>query len=256
MYLIDSHTHIFTEEFDSDRENVIQKAIKAGVKKFCLPNIDLKSIDALHHLCEQYSSFCFPMMGLHPTSVGADYKEVLDEIRPLFTKRNYIAVGEIGIDLYWDKTFQQEQIKAFEEQLRWSVEWRLPVAIHSRSAFSQVCESLDRVGADQLRGVFHSFEGSREELEKALNYPGFFLGINGIVTYKKAAFRDYLALAPIERILLETDAPYLTPVPHRGKRNEPAYLLYIAGKLAEVYDLSVETVINKTTENAKYLFDL
>jgi TatD DNase family protein len=256
MYLIDSHTHIFTEEFDSDRSDAVRRALAAGVQKLCLPNIDLESLASLHAVCEEYPSLCYPMIGLHPTSVTGDYQEVLAKIKRFFPTRRYIAVGEIGIDLYWDTTFCQEQIVAFEEQLRWSIEWRLPVAIHCRNAFPQVFESLDRVGANRLRGVFHSFEGSCEELRKALSYPNFFLGINGIVTYKKAAFRDYLTLAPIERILLETDAPYLTPVPHRGKRNEPSYLLFIAGKLAEIYGLSVETVINKTTDNAKCLFSI
>jgi TatD DNase family protein len=256
MYLIDSHTHIFTGEFDSDREDVIRRAIEAGVKKLCLPNIDLESVNSLHSVCEEYPSLCYPMMGLHPTSVASDYPEVLAKIKSFFSSKKYIAIGEIGIDLYWDTTFRQEQIAAFEEQLRWSIEWRLPVAIHSRKAFPQVFESLDKTGADRLRGVFHSFEGSREELEKALSYTNFFLGINGIVTYKKAAFRDYLSLAPIERILLETDAPYLTPVPHRGQRNEPSYLFFIAAQLAEIYGLSIETVINKTTGNAERLFGI
>jgi TatD DNase family protein len=256
MYLIDSHTHIFSEEFDSDREDVIRRAVEAGVKKLCLPNIDPESVTSLHSVCEKYPSLCYPMMGLHPTSVAGDYPEALAKIKSFFSTKKYIAIGEIGIDLYWDTTFQQEQIAAFEEQLQWSREWRLPVAIHSRKAFPQVFDSLDKIGVSCLRGVFHSFEGSREELEKALSYTNFFLGINGIVTYKKTAFRDYLPLAPIERILLETDAPYLTPVPHRGKRNEPSYLLFIAGKLAEIYDLPVETVIHKTTANAERLFGI
>jgi TatD DNase family protein len=256
MYLIDSHTHIFTKEFDLDRADMVQRAIEVGVQKLCLPNIDLETVDSLHSVCEAYPSQCYPMMGLHPTSVTRDYPAVLAKIKRFFSTGKYIAVGEIGIDLYWDKTFQQEQIAAFEEQLRWSMEWHLPVAIHSRNAFPEVFESLDRVGASCLRGVFHSFEGSYEELKKALTYTNFFLGINGIVTYKKALFRDYLPLAPVERILLETDAPYLTPVPHRGKRNEPAYLLFIAGKLAEIYGLSIETVIDKTTANAKSLFGI
>jgi len=256
VYLIDSHTHIFTEEFDSDREDVIRKALAAGVEKICLPNIDWESVDSLHQLCDQHPSFCFPMMGLHPTSIGADYQEVLEKINACFAGRKYIAVGEIGIDLYWEKTFLQEQIIAFETQLQWSIERDLPVAIHTRQAFPQVFESLDKTGADRLRGVFHSFGGTREELEKALSYTNFYLGINGIITYKKANFRDYPALAPLERILLETDAPYLTPVPYRGKRNEPAYLPYIAGKIAEIYDISIETVIDKTTENARRLFSI
>jgi TatD DNase family protein len=196
------------------------------------------------------------MMGLHPTSVGAGFREVLAQLKALFRDRKYVAVGEIGIDLYWDRTFLKEQIAAFEEQLQWSIEWNLPVSIHTREAFPQVFESLDSVGAAKLRGVFHSFGGSREELEKAVSYENFFLGINGVVTYKNVTFRDYLPIAPIERIVLETDAPYLPPVPYRGKRNEPAYLRYIVEKLAEIYGLPVETIADKTTENARRLFGI
>jgi TatD DNase family protein len=256
MYLIDTHTHIFSEEFDSDRNEVIQRALNAGVQTFFLPNIDLESVSSLHQVCEQHPQHCFPLMGLHPTSVSIDYKEVLKKIRSFFEGKKYYAVGEIGIDLYWDKTFIQQQIDTFEEQLRWSIELNLPVVIHTREAFPQVFESINRVGANQLRGIFHSFGGSREELEEALKYEHFLLGINGVLTYKKATFRDYLALAPIDRIVLETDAPYLTPVPHRGKRNEPAYLPYIVEKLAEVYGITIEEVAKKTSENARKLFGI
>jgi TatD DNase family protein len=256
MYLIDTHTHIYTEEFDSDIQEVMKRAAGGGINKLCLPNIDLESISRLHAVCDAYPGVCFPMMGLHPTSVGANYKKDLEKIRDKLPGRKYIAVGEIGIDLYWDKTFRREQIEAFEEQLRWSIEWDIPVSIHSREAFPEVLESLHRTGIDKLRGVFHSFGGSREELEEALKCPHFMLGINGVVTYKNAGFREYLNLAPLERILLETDAPYLTPVPWRGKRNEPAYLIYIAQKIAEIYGLSLETVAEKTTENSRRLFGI
>jgi TatD DNase family protein len=256
MYLVDTHTHIYAEEFDADREEMIRRARGAGVGAFCLPNIDLESIDRLHALCDQYPGTCFPMMGLHPTSVDAGYKKELDVIRAELDKRKYIAIGEIGIDLYWDKTSLQEQVEAFEEQLRWSIDRNLPVAIHSREAFPQVFESLYNIGVDKLRGVFHSFGGSREELEEALRCPGFSLGINGVITYKKATFRDYLPLVPIERIVIETDAPYLAPGPYRGKRNEPAYLTTIVQKLSEVYGLSEETVAEITTENARRLFGI
>ena len=254
MCLIDTHTHIFSSEFDSDRNDVVQRALDSGVKKLLLPNIDLDSIGSLHIICDQYPQICFPMMGLHPTSVGSDYVEMLENVRRCFLNRKYIAVGEIGIDLYWDKTFAQEQIAVFEEQLEWSIEWNLPVSIHVRKAYSQVFESLDRVGADKLRGVFHCFGGSENELKKALTYKNFMFGINGVVTYPKVNFRDYLTIAPIERIILETDAPYLTPVPYRGKRNEPAYIVNVAEKLAEVYNLPLSEVAEKTTENARRLF--
>lgn len=256
MYFVDTHTHLFLEEFDSDVREVIRNATAAGVARFCLPNIDLASIDRLHTLSDQYPGQCYPMMGLHPTSVKQDFRKALATIENWLEKRKYIAIGEIGIDLYWDKTFLTEQVEAFEIQLGWSIERGLPVAIHTREAFPEVFESIHKVGADKLRGVFHSFGGSREDMEEITRLQNFMIGINGIVTYKNAAFRDYLALFPLERILLETDAPYLTPVPHRGKRNEPGYLPHIAGKLAEIYGLSLETVAEKTADNARRLFGL
>jgi TatD DNase family protein len=256
MYLIDTHTHIFSEEFDPDLTEMIQRAEDAGVEKFCLPNIDTESIDRLNKLADKYPHSTYPMMGLHPTSVGPDFLRDLAIIKSQFERRNYIAVGEIGLDLYWDKTFIKEQIHAFEEQLQWSIAMHLPVAIHTRDAFPQVFESLYKVGIDKLRGVFHSFGGSREELDEVIRCENFMIGINGVITYKNATFRDYLPLATLDRILLETDAPYLSPVPYRGKRNEPAYVLKVAEKIAEVYGVPIETVARKTTENAKRLFGL
>jgi len=195
------------------------------------------------------------MAGLHPTSVKDRYKQDLNIIKAGLNQRKYIAIGEIGLDLYWDKTFIKEQIDAFEEQLRWSIDWNLPVVIHTREAFPQVFESLYKIGVDQLRGVFHSFGGSREELEEISRCKNFMVGINGVITYKKATFREYLPLLPPERIILETDSPYLSPTPFRGKRNEPAYLLPIAAKVAEIYNLPVETLAEITTENTRRLFN-
>jgi len=254
MYLIDSHTHLFSEEFDSDRDLVMQRARETGIQLFFLPNIDVESIERLHQTADQYPNCCYPMMGLHPTSVNAHYQRDLEVIKVELNKRKYIAIGEIGLDLYWDKTFINEQINAFEEQLRWSIEWNLPVAIHTREAFPQVFESLYKVGVDRLRGVFHSFGGTQDELEEISRCKNFMIGINGVITYKKANFRDYLPLFPLERIILETDSPYLPPVPYRGKRNEPAYLLNVAVRLAEVYNLPVEAVAEATTGNARRLF--
>ena len=254
MYLIDSHSHIFLEEFDSDRDAVIRRARETGIRLFCIPNIDVESIERLHHLSDQYPSLCYPMMGLHPTSVKTKYKRDLELIKSTLNKRKYIAIGEIGLDLYWDKTFINEQINAFEEQLRWSIDYDLPVVIHTREAFPQVFECIYKAGVDNLRGVFHSFGGSRDELEEIRLCKNFMIGINGVITYKKAEFRNYLPLFPIDRILLETDSPYLSPTPFRGKRNEPAYLLYVAEKLAEVYNLPVGKIAEATTENARRLF--
>jgi TatD DNase family protein len=254
MYLIDSHTHIFLEEFDSDRDIVIHRAREAGVRMFFLPNINVESVEHVNRLSEQYPDCCYPMMGLHPTSVKTGFQRDLEVIKAGLNTRKYIAIGEIGIDLYWDKTFLKEQIFAFEEQLLWSIELDLPVVIHTREAFPQVFESLHKIGVNKLRGVFHSFGGAREELEEILACKNFMIGINGVITYKKATFRDYLPLFPLERIILETDAPYLTPTPFRGKRNEPAYLVHVAEKLAEVYGVSVEKIAEVTSENAKKLF--
>ncbi len=254
--LVDTHTHIFSEEFDFDIDEVIANALTGNVRKFYLPNIDVASISRLNTLCNHYPEICFPMMGLHPTSINSTYKKDLEIIRSELDKRSYVAIGEIGIDLYWDKMFLKEQIEAFEEQLRWSIEKNLPVAIHTREAFPQVLESIYKVGVDKLQGVFHSFGGSLEELDEVLKCKNFMLGINGVITYKKSVFVDYLSQAPIERILLETDAPYLTPVPFRGKRNEPARLIYIVQKLAEIYNLSIDVVAEKTTQNAHRLFGI
>jgi len=256
MFLIDSHTHIFLDDFDSDRDIVIQRARDAGVGLFCLPNIDVESIERLHNLTDKYQDCCFPMMGLHPTSVKTGFEKDLEIIKEELHKRKYIAIGEIGLDLYWDKTFINEQIIAFEEQLRWSIEWNLPVVIHTREAFPQVFESLYKTGVDNLRGVFHSFGGSREVLEDISRLKNFMIGINGVVTYKKAGFCDYLPSFPLERVILETDSPYLSPTPFRGKRNEPAYLLNVAEKLAEVYNLPMEIIAKVTTNNVLELFNL
>ncbi|MDR1762914.1 MAG: TatD family hydrolase [Dysgonamonadaceae bacterium] len=254
MYLVDTHTHIYSEEFDGDRAEVIAGAQAAGVKMFFLPNIDASSFEAMHSLSDAYPDCCFPMAGLHPTSVNENFRAELEIVRRRLDSRKYIAIGEIGIDLYWDKTFRTEQIEAFETQLQWSIERNFPVSIHTREAFPEVFASIRNIGADRLRGVFHSFGGSRGELEEALEFENFLLGINGTVTYKNSRFREYLNIAPIKRILLETDAPYLPPVPHRGERNEPAYLPLVVAKLAEVYGISAEEIAEKTTENALRMF--
>ena len=256
MYLVDTHTHIFADEFNSDIDEVILRASESGVKKFYLPNIDSETIPQLKALAEKYPNCCFPMMGLHPTSIKENYQDELAVIYQELTSNPYIAIGEIGIDLYWDKTFRQEQIKVFEEQLRWSIEFDLPGSIHVRKAFPDVFDSLRRVGAEKLRGIFHCFGGSQEVLKTALEFKNFLFGINGVITYKNAHICEYIQAANLERIVLETDAPYLTPVPYRGKRNEPAYLIHIVQKLAEVYGVSEETIIKQTTLNAEQLFEL
>jgi TatD DNase family protein len=257
MYLIDTHTHLYFEAFDADLPEVMRRAFDAGVAAFLLPGIDVESLPRLKAMCTRhYPDRCFPMLGLHPTRVGTDYQKDLDILRAELENGSYRAVGEIGVDLHWDATCLREQKEAFKAQLNWCIEKDLPAAIHMRDAFPQVFEALHAVGIDKLRGVFHSFGGTRDELEEILRYPQFLLGINGVVTYKNTSIRDYLALAPLDRLVLETDAPYLPPAPHRGKRNEPAYLPLIVQKLAEIYGVAAETVAAQTTENATKLWKL
>ena len=254
--MIDTHSHIYLEEFDEDRADVIIRAKQSGVEKLLLPNVDTETVARLHQTCNSNADYCYPMMGLHPTSVKSSYREDLYVIRSFFETRKYIAVGEIGIDLYWDKTYIKEQQYAFEEQLLWSIDLDMPVVIHTRDAFIEVMKCLQNVGVSKLRGVFHSFGGSLEELEQILACENFMIGINGVITFKNSRFREYLNRAPIERIITETDAPYLAPVPFRGKRNEPEYITRVVEKLAEVYQLPVETIVFKTRENAKRLFQI
>ncbi len=256
MRIIDTHSHIYSEEFDNDIDDVIKRAKQAGVEKILLPNIDASSIDRLHNISDRYTDYCIPMMGLHPTSVGENWKEELDIIRKELSKRTYIAIGEIGIDLYWDKTFEEQQRLVFEEQLRWSIEYDLPVAIHSRGGIAQCISCIENVGEKNLRGVFHSFGGTEEELEGILSLKNFMLGINGVVTFKNSTLSTVLKKTDLSNIIIETDSPYLAPVPYRGKRNESSYTLNVVNKLAEIYGLPVEEVGQITTENAEKLFAL
>ncbi len=256
MNLIDTHSHIYQEDFDEDRTDVIARAAHAGIRQILLPNIDVESIPKMNRLSAEYPDSCFPMMGLHPTSVGEDYQKQLDIIHSWFSKQPYIAVGEIGLDLYWDKTHLREQIEAFETQLQWSIELDLPVVIHNRDAFIHVMNSIRKTGANRLRGIFHSFGGTKEELDEILALPHFLVGINGVVTFKNSGLSEVLKDCPIEKIVLETDAPYLSPVPFRGKRNEPVYMLHTAEKLAAIFSTGVEEIARQTTGNVKRLFRL
>ncbi|MDR0833253.1 MAG: TatD family hydrolase [Candidatus Symbiothrix sp.] len=254
--MIDTHAHLFEEIYDEDIAGVVARAVEAGVSKICVPNLDAASIPRLNALCDRFPAICFPMMGIHPTNITPDFRHDLSEVHKALEARKYIAIGEVGIDLYWDKSLLKEQTEAFETQLFWSIEYDLPVSIHAREAFPQVFESLYKVGVDKLRGAFHCFTGTGDELAEALKCEKFLIGIDGPITYKKADFRDYLTIAPLDRLLLETDAPYLSPVPMRGKRNEPAYMVYTAQKLAEIYGCSLDEVMQTTTKNAEKLFNI
>lgn len=254
MRLIDTHSHIYVEEFDSDRDIIVKTAQESGISKLLLPNIDDTTIGRLMDTCSLYPDFTSPMMGFHPTSVEQDYAPRLQKIEKALSSNAYCAIGEIGIDLYWDKTYIKEQKEVFEEQLRWSIDMQLPVAIHMRESFEEVMDCIHKVGAAKMTGVFHSFTGSAEELEEIMKLERFMIGINGVVTFKNSKLGDVLANTDMSRILLETDAPYLSPVPFRGKRNEPAYIWKTAEKIAQIYDTSTEVVVNETTKNALKLF--
>lgn len=256
MMIIDTHAHLFVDVFHDDLEEVVSRARMAGVEKVLLPNIDEATIGDLKSAIALYPDFFLPMMGLHPTSVTVEWEKQLLSIRQELNMNNFIAVGEIGIDLYWDQSLRNEQMNAFEEQLRWSIEKDLPVAIHFRNAIEEVVTSIKRVGEKALRGVFHSFGGSREELDTILQLKNFHVGINGVVTYKNAGLAETLIHCPKERVLLETDSPWLTPVPYKGKRNEPAYLSLILQKIAEIWNESEDFVAQQTSRNAFELFNI
>jgi TatD DNase family protein len=254
--MIDTHSHIYLPEFDDDRSEVIANAREAGVEKILMPNIDEESIRSLIAVEEEYSGYCYAMMGLHPTSVKGDYSQHLNNIKYWLSQHDFLAIGEIGIDLYWDKTWEREQREVFRTQLNWAKKLGKPVVIHVREAFDAVFEELNKEYDERLRGVFHSFSGTKVQALKALEYPGFVLGINGIVTFKNSDLDKVLADIGTERLITETDAPYLAPVPFRGRRNQPAYMKYTLEKLADVFNLSSKEIDCITTKNAEELFGI
>ena len=255
--LVDSHSHLFLEEFADDLPQVMQRAREAGVTHIFMPNIDSTTIESLLSVCAAYKEFCFPMIGLHPTSVNENYKKELDIVAgQLASSNGYVAIGEIGLDLYWDKTFLREQLLAFEKQVEWALEYHLPIVIHTREAFDYIYKVLQPYKETGLTGIFHSFTGTSEEAAKLLGFPGFMIGINGVVTFKKSQLPEVLKDVPLARIVLETDSPYLTPVPNRGKRNESARLKDTLIKVAEIYRESPEVVAEATSENALKVFGM
>ncbi|EOA48154.1 TatD family hydrolase [Bacteroides salyersiae] len=255
--LVDSHSHLFLEEFADDLPQVMQRAREAGVTHIFMPNIDSTTIESLLSVCAAYKEFCFPMIGLHPTSVNENYKKELDIVAgQLASSNGYVAIGEIGLDLYWDKTFLREQLLAFEKQVEWALEYHLPIVIHTREAFDYIYKVLQPYKETGLTGIFHSFTGTSEEAAKLLDFPGFMIGINGVVTFKKSQLPEVLKDVPLARIVLETDSPYLTPVPNRGKRNESARLKDTLIKVAEIYRESPEVVAEATSENALKVFGM
>ena len=254
MMLIDTHAHFYSEEFNNDVDEAVLRAKQAGLTTILLPNIDENSIAPMQEIVEKYPGFLLPMMGLHPTGVTKNYHQQLDTIYKELCSGNYIAIGEIGIDLHWDTSLQAQQTSAFEQQLEWSIEKDLPVAIHFRKATAEVIRSIKRVGEKRLRGAFHSFGGNKEELQQILALNHFMIGINGVVTFKNSGLTETLVHCPKEKIILETDAPYLAPVPHRGKRNEPSYLKYVLQKVAEIWQKTEEETARITAENSCNLY--
>ena len=254
--MIDTHTHIYDEAFAADADAMVARAVEAGITQALLPNVDASTIASMRRFAAQYPTFCSMMMGIHPTSVGADYQQEMQAFDSEIAAhaKEYIAIGEIGLDLYWDKTFLEQQKKVFEYQIDMAIQLGKPICIHCRDAFNEVVGCLQKFNPSQLRGVFHCFTGTPEMAKQIARLGEFYYGIGGPATYKNAKFIADIPQIPLSKILLETDAPYLPPVPYRGKRNEPAYVVYVAQKLAQVYDVSVTEIEKQTTENVKTLF--
>lgn len=254
--IINTHSHIYDEAFDADREEVFQRALEAGVEMLLLPNCDEKTIAPMMAFYEKHPDNVRVMIGLHPEEVKSDYKEKLKIIEKIEKSHMcLVGIGEIGLDFYWDDTYKKEQIEVLSEQLHWAKELGLPVSIHTRNAYHEMFKVLDHEQDGRLAGVMHCFNGTHDEARTALSY-GFHLGLGGVITYKNCDVKEFLADIPMERIVLETDDPYLPPVPYRGQRNEPAYIVKTAEKVAEIYGVAVAEIISITTENAKILFKI
>lgn len=256
MELIDTHSHLYLDHFKDDRQEVIDRCRHAGVSKVLLPNIDLETIDQLHALCDIDQDMFIPMMGLHPCSVKDDYKSVLKQLKRTLFEGSYCSVGEIGIDLYWDKSTLSIQQEALREQIGWAKELGLPIVIHARDSYDEIFEVVDELNDERLSGVFHCFTGNVEQAQHIIGYDNFMLGIGGVATFKNGGLDKVLPHLGLDHLILETDAPYLAPVPFRGKRNESSYVRLVADRLAELCEVSTEEVAKQTTANAKLLFSL
>ena len=255
MQLIDTHTHLYVEAFDEDRDLMIQRALDTGVTDFFIPAIDSTYTDRMLSLEKQYPDQMHLMTGVHPTHIKEHYKEELDHVSSLLNQRNFCAIGEIGMDLYWDKTYVKEQQEAFDLQIQWAKKYELPFVIHCRDAFDEVFEVLDGHDPNDLRGIFHCFTGTLEQAKRVLAY-NLKLGIGGVVTFKNGKLDQFLNQIPLSEIVLETDAPYLAPTPYRGKRNESSYIQEVASKVAAVYGLPIATIAEETSKNALEIFKI
>lgn len=253
--ITDTHTHLYSEQFDQDRDAMIQRAKNTGVQRFFIPAIDSSYTERMFSLEKNYPSDVFLMMGLHPTSVKENYESELLHVKEWIDKKSFVAIGEIGIDLYWDKTYLKEQKKAFQTQIKWAKEKKLPIVIHCRNAFDEIFDILELEKGPDLFGIFHCFTGTLKQAEKAISY-NMKLGIGGVVTFKNGKIDTFLNQIPLQHIVLETDAPYLSPTPFRGKRNESSYIKFVIEKLASIYELPFSEIINITTENSKEVFGI
>lgn len=254
MRLVDTHCHIDSDQFEADFPEVLQRSREAGVERIYLPNVDIASIDNVLGLVDKHPDYIIPMMGIHPTEIDENYKQDLAIIRQHLTERKFAAVGEIGVDLYWDKTHKEAQMIAFEEQIKMAQEFDLPINIHVRDAFNEAFEVLESFETNTVRGVFHCFSGSKEVAERVLRMGDYYFGIGGVVTFKNSKLGEVLQHVGLERVVLETDAPYLTPTPNRGKRNESKYLVNIAEHLSSLFGISAEKVGDITSANADHIF--
>ncbi|MFW5886240.1 MAG: TatD family hydrolase [Bacteroidota bacterium] len=253
MFYIDTHAHLFLEQFDNDREQVVKNAIKQGVGKIILPNVDLSTMEPMLELSKKFPKVCYPAAGIHPTSVKENYLEKIEKIKQWIKKEEFIAIGEIGLDLYWDKNYLEQQKKGFKLQLEMAKENQLPVIIHTRESFDETINILSESADPSLMGVFHSFTGNLIQAKQIMEY-GFMIGINGIVTFKNAGLDKVVKEIDLDYLLLETDSPYLAPVPKRGKRNESSYLISIAEKIASLKNITMDELAEITTRNARKLF--
>ncbi len=251
----DTHTHLYSEEFEQDRGEMIQRAINAGVSRFFIPAIDSTCTQAMYDLEQDFPENVFLMMGLHPTYVKDNYEAELAHVASELAKRKFYAIGEIGIDLYWDKTHLKEQQVAFRQQIQWAKQYKLPIVIHCREAFDEIFEILEEEKSPELFGIFHCFSGTYEQALQAISY-NMLLGIGGVVTFKNGKIDQFLDRIDLQHIVLETDSPYLAPIPFRGKRNESSYVVNVAAKLAAIYNLSVSEIAQITTENSKRVFGI
>jgi len=255
--LIDTHTHLYGEQFDEDRDEIIQECLENNIQKLLLPNIDSNYTDRMLKLSNKYPEVCYPMMGIHPCSINSETIESeLNHFDKMLEKHNFIAIGEIGIDLYWDKTTLDAQVKAFEYQIDKAKELNLPIVIHARDSFNEIFEIIDKKNDDRLRGIFHCFTGNVEQAQHIINYGNFLMGIGGVVTFKNSGLDKVVANFPMEHFVLETDSPYLTPTPYRGKRNKSSYLTLIGEKMADIFHCDLTKIKEVTSKNAIEMFQL